>query len=105
MDMDQMNTHPCKNCLVFGMCQSRLQESIKDITLDYSYEVNNEATRRAILLSAFSNSITHCSIIHNYIDGLINDKMGLHFINRNTIRINALYEVFNINSLMDFNRS
>lgn len=95
--------HPCKTCLVFAICQTRLQDSIRTSVLtyagDYYYDDDNESSHADYIMSSFHLTIGDCPMLQEYISKVtkqLNPPTYKYSVDRQGVTIDALYNAFNI---------
>ena len=91
-------SHPCKECLVFVMCQSKLQDAIRDRMSLCDYDEYHRDHKDSVMLAYYS-IIAHCDLFQNYIRGImkiLNTTAKTHYLKSEVVIIGELYDAFNI---------
>jgi len=111
-----LKPHPCKDCITFVMCQARLQQHIKDSTMNRSHEYDycdwtgDQSCHRDTVMLAFYMELAHCDILQLYIENRMSYiesfRPNKYHVQRESVTVDILYEVFNISlsNILDFNR-
>lgn len=89
--------HPCKQCLVFVMCQTKLQDLIEEKSRFYkAFEV--KSNHQEFVLFSFYLHIAHCDIFQDYINSIVVKVEGWEkdYPLKEALILEKLHEAFNI---------
>ena len=95
---------PCKTCLVFVMCQSRVQQAIRETLLsrpyDYDYADDDMgSSHKDLIMLTFYLHLAECDMLQDHISNILADRNLLNHnthVNREAITLDVLYETFKI---------